>query len=182
MAQAFKAVIEDFEADDIRAFYDANVLRVWHLSGKDRTFRIERVQRITKDNMGQIQKRALLRLSDSRGNEVALPLELNPTNRKSIQKLYGNKPKDWVGKLITLFPTTCDSPNGTTDCIRIRPSVPGKQSGRTNRQGAHVIAPQLPEARVNVAEAEFEDARAPGDDSDEPPPGALESDHANVTR
>lgn len=180
MAQQFKAVIEDFEADDIRAFYDANVLRVWHLAGKDRTYRIERVQRITKNNMGEIQKRALLRLSDSRGNEVPLPLELNPTNRKAIQKLYGNKPKEWIGKLVTLFPTTCDSPQGTTDCIRIRPSVPGKQ-GRTNRNGAHVIAPQLPEARVNVAEAEFEE-REPGDDTDEPPPGALETDHANVTR
>lgn len=169
MATQFKPVIEDYEADDIRAFYNTMVFRVWHLGGKERTFRIERVQRITKVIMGEQERRALLRLSDSKGRPVPLPLELNPTNRKTIQGLYGNRPKDWVGKLITLYPTMTDSPQGQVDCIRVRPDIPGAGNNarkNNNRNGVNVIR-ELPPANVTDAEFEPESVRAPGDDTDE---------------
>lgn len=150
MATKFSATIEDFEAEDIRAFYDTEMFRVWMLAGrdghyKDRTFRIERVQRITKREHGKEQRRAILRLSDRKGKPVPLPLELNPTNRKAISQLYTTKPRNWIGKTITLYATTTDSPQGIVDCIRVRPYVPGSKGpngGQVNRQGVNVIKPE----------------------------------------
>ncbi len=145
MAQAFfKAVIEEFEADDIRAFYDSNVFRVWHLCGKERTFRITKVARITDSFRGEVTQKALLYLEDRHG-PVDLPFALNVTNRETIKGLYGKRPKDWVGRLITLFPTTTEVGTETKDCIRVRnydPATrmkPRKDGTYTNRQGVRVL-------------------------------------------
>ena len=51
------------------------------------------------------------------------PLLLNATNTRSIISLYGKKAKDWVGKVVTLYPTRCRMKGVTTDCIRIRAGV-----------------------------------------------------------
>lgn len=179
---AYKVRVEEFEAEDVRAFYDSHAFRVWHLAGKERTYKIVRVQRISEEFMKETKRKALLTLALPNGKAVPLPLALNPTNRNTIMKLYGNAPRGWIGKLITLYPTDCDSPQGRVDCIRVRPYVPGAQQDgtRRNRQGVNVVPRQLPE-RANVAEAEFVEQREHADvteDTDEPPPGALESDHA----
>lgn len=191
MAQQFKGpVIEDFEADDIRAFYDSSVLRVWHLGGKQRTFKIEKVQRITTEFRNETKQRAVLTLID-RDGVVQLPLELNPTNRKTIQQLYGTKPSAWVGQFITLYPTTTEMAGATVDCIRVRPQVPGKTSGaaKTNKQGVTVAgktAKPAPKPEPAVSDADdsgFGDESGDDtDDSDEPPPGALETDATKVLR
>lgn len=186
MAKPFKATIEDFEADDIRAFYDTDVFRVWHLVGKERTFKIARVQRITKNDRGEVTKRAILRMSDSKGRDVPLPLELNPTNRKVISGLYGLNPKAWIGRTITLYPTTCDSPQGVTDCLRVRPYVPGSRGEvRTNKQGATVLPTNTERLPVVVSAAAADDddddavdVAGAMDDDEEPPTGALETDRA----
>lgn len=47
-------------------------------------------------------------------------LVLNKTNAESIAKLYGNDTDGWMGKKITLYPTTCKAFGQTVDCIRIR--------------------------------------------------------------
>jgi hypothetical protein len=174
MAQQFKGpIIEDFEADDIRAFYDSSVLRVWHLGGKQRTYKINKVQRITTEFRNETKQRAVLTLVD-RDGVVQLPLELNPTNRKTIQQLYGTKPSAWVGQFITLYPTTTEMAGATVDCIRVRPTVPGKAAHASpkNKQGVTVTKAAPPP----VAEAENGADRSDADDSDEPPIGALETD------
>lgn len=51
-------------------------------------------------------------------------LALNKTNGKIIRKLYGKFVEDWIGKRITIFPTTTVMDGETKDCIRVRPSVP----------------------------------------------------------
>ncbi len=172
MPNQFKApLIEDFAAEDIRAFYDSSVFRVWHLGGKERTYKIARVQRITTEFRNEVRKRAVLRLVDGKGREVPLPLELNATNRKTIQQLYGNRPQEWVGKLVTLYPSQTDMAGQTVDCIRVRPTVPGKAAGARSRQVAHVTPPSLPPpAEDSVAD---DDAAV---DDEEPPMGALETD------
>ena len=48
------------------------------------------------------------------------PLLLNTTNTKSIIAMYGSKAADWVGKVITLYPSTCKFGRGMVDCIRVR--------------------------------------------------------------
>lgn len=53
-------------------------------------------------------------------------LVLNRTNAKTIAKLYGVMTKDWIGRAVTLFPTTTKLKGETVDCIRIRPSIPSE--------------------------------------------------------
>src|SRR3569832_1306174 len=90
---SFKARIEDFEAEDVREFYDNMMMRVWYLEGKDRVFRIVRVQRITKQEGKKVERRAMLRLENLNG-PVPHPHKQNPTNRDTIIKLYGPKKKN----------------------------------------------------------------------------------------
>lgn len=50
-------------------------------------------------------------------------LVLNKTNAKIIRDrlCYGNEMQDWVGKPITLYPTTCNAfGEKDTPCIRVR--------------------------------------------------------------
>jgi hypothetical protein len=179
MPSQFKApVIEDFAAEDIRAFYDSSVFRVWHLAGKERTYKIAKVQRITSEFRNEIRKRAVLRLLDSKGREVPLPLELNATNRKTIQQLYGNRPQEWVGKLITLYPSQTDMAGQTVDCIRVRPIVPGKAASRSRQPASLPPVAQGPNLG-DLAEDTIAALNGPveDEDEDEPPMGALESDH-----
>lgn len=171
MAQFAKPVIVEVEDDDYRAFFNTEVFRVWNLRGKERTFRIVRVRRIDSTYRNEARKQPLLDLADSRGRVIPLPLALNKTNAKTIAGLYGTKTSAWVGKTITLFPTTTqvgEDPN--VECIRVRPVIPGANVERkANKQGATALR-QLPPAN-NVADAVFEDGaeseREPGDDSEE---------------
>ncbi len=192
-AKSFKARIQDFEADDVRAFYDNSMFRVWHLQGKPRTFRIIRVQQIVKTEGEDTEKRACLRLANSRGEEQPLPLELNPTNRDTVIGIYGSKKANWVGKTITLYPTTCEAFGKMQECIRIRPFDPSTRSTggagqgtHTNRQGAHVLpSPQAAATAPADGSAGLELDLDADDTSSliernqyasEPPPGSLETD------
>lgn len=47
---------------------------------------------------------------------------LNVTNADSIASMYGTKAENWIGKRITLYPTTTKMGRDTVDCIRIRES------------------------------------------------------------
>lgn len=135
MAKQFEARDEDIQAGDYRAYFDSSCFRVWHLSGKDRTFRIERVTRLTSElasgGKREIKKQPKLELSDSKGQAVPLPLLLNKTNAKTIAQMYGNNPSAWVGKLVTLFPSTTSVGGSEVDCIRVRPKVPGGKRKET---------------------------------------------------
>jgi len=57
-------------------------------------------------------------------NETPKKLVLNKTNATQIAQLHGAKAEKWVGKKVTLFPTTCAAFGQTVDCIRIRPTMP----------------------------------------------------------
>ncbi len=172
-SKQFEAKEVDISAEDYRAYFDSSVYRVWHLNGKERTYRITKVTRLDSEFRGEMRKQPLLRLEDSKGNAVSLPLALNKTNAKTVAGLYGNRPASWVGKLITIYPTTTDVGGRTEDCIRIRNEDPSKRA----RKGNGKAAPALPPSPEPVS-----NGREPGDDADhdsEPPPGALESDHAD---
>lgn len=201
MGQQFKAIIEEFDAEDVRAFYDSEVFRVWHLAGKEHTFRIAGVQRITTTFRNEVKKTALLRLEYPNGREVQLPLSLNVTNRDTIRSLYGDKPREWVGHMITLYPTTAEVGGVTKDAIRIRNYDPElrRKNARVVRQNAPVQHPRLPdpraketleaiprstkEAREQAGFDPFASKQPPVTDAEfdeEPPPGALETDRIKL--
>jgi hypothetical protein len=168
----FEARDEELQSTDYRAYFDSCCLRVWHLTGKDRTFKIVRVTRLTSEmangNKREVKKQPKLELEDAKGQPVPLPLLLNKTNAKTIAQLYGNNPGQWAGKLITLYATTTDMAGQTVDCIRVRPKAPAKAEPRAAKPA--VTVPALDHA---------EDMREPVQDDEEPPIGALETDHAN---
>lgn len=152
----FEAREEDIGASDYRAYFDSSVLRVWHLDGKERIFRIADVRRLTAEigvgGKREVKRQPLLRLQNGKGADVPLPLALNKTNAKTVAGLYGNDPRKWVGRLIALYPTTTEVGGRTEDCIRIRNEDPAKRArkGKTKPE-------QAPE-------------REPGDDQDEEQP------------
>lgn len=60
--------------------------------------------------------------------ENILNMVCNRTNAKTITKVTGSAyVEDWVGKKITLYPTTTKFGGEVVECIRVRPTAP-KQS------------------------------------------------------
>ncbi len=56
----------------------------------------------------------------------------NVTNSRVIAGMYGNDTRQWVGKLITLYPTTTKFGRDTVDCIRVRGAIPkGKTADKS---------------------------------------------------
>jgi hypothetical protein len=47
-------------------------------------------------------------------------LALNKTNARTIASMYGKESDGWIGKTITLFPTTTEYAGDMVACIRIR--------------------------------------------------------------
>lgn len=65
------------------------------------------------------------------------PLALNATNAKTIATLYGNYVEKWIGKWITLYPTTTEMAGETCEAIRVRPVAPsGKAVTETSTETA----------------------------------------------
>lgn len=155
----FESKEEDMGQTDWRAYFDSTCFRVWHLGGKERVYKIAKVTRLTSEMVNgakrEIKKQPRLALVDLKGQPIPLPLLLNKTNAKTIAKLYGNSPAAWVGKLISLFPSTTSVGGEDVDCIRVRNSVPKVKPAKA--------------APVETAE------RQPGED-DEPPTGVLSTD------
>lgn len=131
MADRFEPKEEELDADDYRAFFDSKILRVWHLQGKQRLFRIVRVTRLTSQMFNGVARQTTmqpkLELATRDGEIVPWPLLLNKVNAKVISQLYGKRPSAWVGKWIQLYPTTTERQGETVDCIRVRPQVPGSE-------------------------------------------------------
>lgn len=182
--------VEDYDAPDYRAFFDSDILRVWHLEGREKTLRIVAVKRFTgekparpgekkKPGAPETQRQPMLLLATVGGKPIDLPLLLNKTNAKTIAQLYGNRPLAWAGRLITLYPTTTEAFGKTEDCIRIRNYDPStrRQAAPTQRLAAPAAPP--PEDEPRSEENEFTDHDLDvTDHDDEPPSGALETDHA----
>jgi len=105
---------------DYRSFFDRELLGVWDLEGRDVTVTIAKVTQGELTNDGkQKSKKPIVHIekSDKR-------FACNKTNGKTIATLYGPDTREWVGKRITLYPTTTKFGRDTVDCIRVRNVVP----------------------------------------------------------
>ena len=111
---------------DVRTMYDKEFLYSFDLQGRDVTVEIARVKggELTGTG-GKKNKKPVLYF---KGKEKGLAL--NITNARIIASMYGSfKSEDWLGKRVTLYPTTTTFGKETVDCIRIRPTKPnGKQA------------------------------------------------------
>lgn len=90
------------------------------LQGKDVIVEIESVSMETLEGeKGEKDSKPCVRLKGKRKIWV-----LNKTNAKIIAKLHGNEVDDWRGKLVALYPTTCDAFGERVECVRVRPKAP----------------------------------------------------------
>lgn len=105
---------------------DRDYLFAFDLQGKDCTVTIERVTGgEIKGTGGKKSKKPLCYFKESRDQR---PLGLNSTNCKTIAAMYGNDTAGWIGKRITIYPTTTSFGSETVDCIRVRPGVPSEKT------------------------------------------------------
>lgn len=106
---------------DYRSMFDREYVGAWDLEGRDVVVTIDRVtagELVSEGN--KKTKKPILHL---RGKDKKIAL--NKTNSKIIASLYGTETTKWVGKQITIYPTTTKFGRDTMDCIRVRPVVPG---------------------------------------------------------
>lgn len=74
---------------------------------------------------------------------------------ETIARLYGDDFEGWIGKRITLYPTTTSSPKGVVPCIRVKPVKPPPANGRQQPR-----SPEPPPQSLDQLEGQG--AREPG--------------------
>jgi len=113
---------------DVRTLYDKEFLYSFDLQGRDVTVTISKVT--AGKLVGQGGKSNKKPIIYFQGKEKGLGL--NITNARTIAAMYGGfESEKWIGKRVTLYPTTTTFGSQTVDCIRIRPSVPGARTKDT---------------------------------------------------
>jgi len=110
--------------------FDRDYIGAWDLNGQDVTVTIARVE--CKELVGSKGVKAKKPIIYFEGKEKGFTC--NKTNGKAIAAMYGNKTEDWVGKRITLFPTTTSMGSETVECIRVRPGVPAEPAQSKKEQ------------------------------------------------
>ena len=119
-----------------RLMMTSDKLHAAELNGRDHDVEIERVlQGEYTDHRGKKVKKPDLYFKGK-----PKPLGLNATNAKTIAKLCGsNDTARWIGKVITIYPTTTEAYGEQVECIRVRPKLPGndnRERGAANDNGA----------------------------------------------
>lgn len=105
---------------DVRSLFDKAFLYHYDLQGRDVTVTIKRVVRgEVKGTDGKAQKKPVLYFEKTEKG-----LALNITNVRTIGAMYGFEAKEWLGKRITLYPTTTSMAGKTVECIRVRSGIP----------------------------------------------------------
>lgn len=107
--------------------FDRDYIGAWDLAGRDVTAVIKKVTagKLTGSG-GKSAKKPIVYFE---GKEKGFAL--NKTNGKCIAAMYGNDTAAWVGKRITIYPTTTTFGSDTVDCIRVRPGVPPDSKATT---------------------------------------------------
>jgi hypothetical protein len=111
-----------------KSMMERDYLYAFDLQGKDVTLTIEKVTggQLTGTG-GKKTKKPLCYFRESQSGK---PLALNSTNCKTIASLYGNDTDQWVGKRITIFPTTTQFGGDEVECIRVRPRLPPEKGAK----------------------------------------------------
>lgn len=113
---------------DFRMMFDKDYLYAYMLQGKEWTLEIERV--LGGEITGEGGKKSKKPICWFKGRKK--PLALNVTNCKTIASMYGVRTEEWIGKKITIYPSTTEFGNkGTVDCIRVRQGIPRGQASTT---------------------------------------------------
>lgn len=137
----------------IMQYFDREYLHACDLQGAARDLTISRVASGTIVSEGGRKTRKPVVFFEAReGREAPKGLALNKTNSKTIASLYGADTAAWIGKRVTLYPTTTTFGKEEVECIRVRPVAPKEQGaqrrpadGAGERQGEPAPRPPAPE-------------------------------------
>lgn len=143
---------------DYRKFFDKQYLGAWDLvdgSGKPRDVTVEIEKVVAGELVSEGNKKTKKPILHLRGKEKKLAA--NVTNCRTIAGMYGNDVRQWVGKLITIFPTTTKFGKETVEAIRVRPTIPKTKADTTPMPAV--------DTRPTEAQQQHEDER-PGDESE----------------
>jgi hypothetical protein len=136
-----------------RSLVESKYLSHFELKGNDVTVTIKAVR--LSEVIGSGGKKSKKALMTFEGKEKGAVMGV--TCLSAIAGIYGDDTDGWVGKRITLYPTTTEASGKTVGTIRIRPTAPAAPRGRQ-------AAPSAPAAPVASTPE-----REPGDDrGDEP--------------
>lgn len=111
-----------------KSMMDRDFIFAFDLNGEDAVVTISRVEAGTLNGSGGRKARKPVVYFDGKEKGLAL----NSTNCKVIAKLYGNYTEKWLGKQITLYPTTTEMAGESVECIRVRPQRPDVQRPAQN--------------------------------------------------
>ena len=109
---------------DYRALYERLYLGAFELLGQDVTVKIAKVEGATLVSEGNKKSKKPVLSFDGKDKKLALC----KTNSKTIAAMYGNDTEQWIGRYITIFPTTTHFGKDVVECIRIRPTVPQRKA------------------------------------------------------
>lgn len=114
-----------------RTMTDSDWLRCCDLMGREATVRIIKVVGGIVVGEGGLKKRKPILHFEGKSK----PFAISSTDGKTLESLYGADVEGWVGKWITLYPTTTERPGqGTVACIRVRPTIPKPREGKSAGQ------------------------------------------------
>jgi hypothetical protein len=143
--------------DHWKGLIEKDHLGAWDLvgaDGKPRDFTLEIVR---------VESKVLKTRQDPKGKRKAVitfarakkAFVSNSTNCETIAGMYGNAPKAWIGKLVTLYATKVRLGGEMVDGIRVRPAIP---KGRAEQIEDRPVDEEMRAKQVAAAE------REPGED------------------
>lgn len=138
---------------DIRAMFDDKYIKAWDLNGKDVTLVIKGVKaEVLKNGKNEARKPIIYFERAKKG------FACNKTNQKVISRFYGHDTREWIGKAITLYPTTTTFGHEEVDCIRVRNVMP-----RPGPKQAATANPTPEDVGEGVSDSHGPDANADGE-------------------
>lgn len=115
-------------ATDYRTQFDKDQIAAWDLKGRDVTLTIARWKQEKVGGFDGKKKSSKIYIwfrEKQKNGDPIKPFICNITNAATIAGMHGKVVEHWIGKRITLYPTTTSFGRQTVDCIRIRPEIPG---------------------------------------------------------
>ncbi len=106
-----------------RHMMSSDKLHAADLQGAERTVVIEKVKQGEYPDLEDAKKTILK--PDVYFVDKKKPLGLNSTNARAITKLLGTPiTEDWIGRAITIYPTTTRAFGEEHECIRVKNKLP----------------------------------------------------------
>lgn len=127
-----------------RHMMTSDKLHAADLMGREVTVQIERVVQGEYPDHEDPKKKVLKPDVYFKGKKK--PLGLNSTNARAISRLVGSpRTEDWIGRWITLYPTTTRAFGEEHECIRVRNKLPKEDQGPTKRHRENPPPPMTTE-------------------------------------